>query len=318
MTCRTVRTLWGVGALALLAAVLASALWLDSRRLVRVEVEGLGHAAQGDVVALARVEAGQRLYDLAPALLEDRIRRHPWVASVEATRWPSGVLHLRITERVPVALAVDADGAPAALLAADGAAMPPSASALALDLPLVHGRVLPVNRARPVESAALRAFLAALPGLSPDADALVSDVRLTPGGEIVLTTAPTATGTALDVRLGRDDMAGRLERLAAFWQQAVATRAGTRYAVVDVRYAGLVVTREAAPGAAFADSTAPAGQSGPIGIDSTAARRATERLGADRLRADRLRAARAAAADSSARAPRARSTVSSRSADSGV
>ncbi len=273
MTRRAARTLWTIGALVALAATLAAALWLDSRRLVRVEVEGLAHARRGEVVELARVEIGQRLYDLAPALVEDRVRRHPWIAHVEATRWPSGLLRLRVEERVPVALAVSDDGEALALLDATGMAMPVAPAARALDLPLVRGARLPVNRARPVESPALRAFLAAIPGLSPDADALVSDVRVGASGEIALTTAPAETGAALDVRLGREDFAARLDRLVGFWHQAVRTRPETRYAVVDLRFAGLVVTREATGDAPFPDSTAPAGLVGPVGVDSTVARR---------------------------------------------
>ena len=122
-------------------------------------------------------------------------------------------------------------------------------------------------------SLALRAFLAALPTLSADADALVSEVRLDTDGGLVLTTAPTETGAALDVRLGREDIAARLDRLVAFWQQAVLTRPATRYAVVDVRFDGQVVTREAVGEAAFPDSTRPASATGPDGVDSAAVRR---------------------------------------------
>lgn len=273
MTRSTRRTLWILALAALVVAGLSGVLWLDGRRVERIEVSGLGHATRADVVRLTRVEAGQRLYDLSTTLVEDRVRRHPWIARVEATRYPTGTLALAVTERAPVALAVGAEGQPLALLDASGMAMPVVPVALALDLPLVREARLPVNRARPVESRALRAFLAALPGLSPAADALVSEVRLTREGELVLTTAPTTTGTALDVRLGREDIAARLDRLVAFWQQAVVTRPETRYAVVDVRFAGQVVTREAAGDAAFPDSTLPAGALVPVGIDSAAARR---------------------------------------------
>lgn len=275
MTRSTRRTLWLFGLAALAIGVLSGVLWLDSRRLVRVDVTGLHHAARADVVRLARVEAGQRLYDLPAALVEDRVRRHPWVASVEATRWPTGTLALTVTERVPVALAVGAEGQPLALLDATGMAMPVVTPALALDLPLVRGARLPVNRARPIESPALRAFLAALPTLSAAADALVSDVRIDREGELILTTAPTETGTALDVRLGREDIAARLDRLVAFWQQAVQTRPDVRYAVVDVRFAGQVVTREARGADAFPDSTRPAGATVPEGVDTAAVRRAS-------------------------------------------
>ncbi|HYE57895.1 MAG TPA: cell division protein FtsQ/DivIB, partial [Rhodothermales bacterium] len=237
---------------AVLAAA-AATLWIARVRLVRVEVRGVPVAWASEVARLARVAHGDRLYSLRPALLEDRIRRHPYVAQVEATRLPWGVLRVSIRPRRPVALALGADGTPAALLDAEGYAMPLPA-VLPDDLPLVHGATLPVNRSIPVASASLRRLLADLPMLGPAQDALVSDFQVAPSGEIVLVSAPTPSGQALRVRLGREDFGGRIERFRRFWHQAVLTRPARRFKTLDLRFHGLVVTREADAGQAFPDS----------------------------------------------------------------
>lgn len=242
------------GTLAALALVGAlGSFWLARVRLVRVEVKGVPHDLAPEVARLTGARHGDRLFGLTPTLVEDRVRRHPYVAAATATRLPWGVLRVTTSARVPVALALDGDGDPAALLDAAGYAMPLPAH-VPDDLPLVHGATLPVNRSAPVKSPALRRLLADLPARSDAVDALVSDFELTDDGQIVLVTAPTPDGQSLRVQLGREGFADRLDRLARFWAQAVLSRPGQRYALLDLRFHGLVVTREAGPGQAFADT----------------------------------------------------------------
>jgi cell division protein FtsQ len=253
MTQKTARRLLFGGLAGAVLAVAGATLWLTRVRLMRVEVRGVPVAWTAEVARLAGVQHGDRLFDLRPALLEDRVRRHPYVARAEATRLPWGVLRLTVRPRVPVALALDPRGDPAALLDAEGYAMPLPA-ALPDDLPLVHGAALPVNRSTPLASGSLRRLLADLPRLGPAEDALVSDFQVAASGEIVLVTAPTPEGQALRVRLGREDFAGRLERFSRFWHQAVLTRPRHRFQTIDLRFHGLVVTREAGDGQALPDS----------------------------------------------------------------
>ena len=54
----------------------------------------------------------------------------------------------------------------------------------------------------------------------------------------------TPAGQALTVRLGDSGFEERFRRLKAFWDQAVLTRPGTRYASVDLRFDGQIITRE--------------------------------------------------------------------------
>ncbi|MDX1545458.1 MAG: cell division protein FtsQ/DivIB, partial [Rhodothermales bacterium] len=96
----------------------------------------------------------------------------------------------------------------------------------------------------PTEDPVLRALLAALGGLDPATDALVATLTWRQG-EVWLTTPPAGARPPVSVRLGRDDFAGRLRRLRLFWDRAVLTRPEQDFALIDLRFAGQIVTQEA-------------------------------------------------------------------------
>lgn len=219
--------------------------WQASVPVRAVEVRGAVHADTAELVALAAVPDSSMLFALDPALLEDRVRRHPWVADASVTRWVTGTLGISVTERVPVALALDADGRPSYYFDAAGFRMPvtPVAPSNAVyDVPLLHGfgEYQPTT---PVDDADARELLATLAGLDEATDALVSSVERTPGG-LVLTTAPAPGSGAIPVTLGHSGFAEKLARLRAFWDQAVLPRPDTPVRRIDLRFDGQIVTEE--------------------------------------------------------------------------
>lgn len=254
MTLKTRRRVWLAAIVLLLAAGAGGYGWLRALRLVRVEVAGAREAQPGELVRLTGATVGEKMLGIDPALAADRVLRHPWVATANATRLPTGVLRVEVTERVPVALAVDAAGAPLAYFDRAGYVLPVRGVA-ALDVPLVYGAALPINPTQPAPAPAVRALCEALAHLAPEADALVSAFTVRPNGEIVLATSPAPALGSLDVRLGRDGFGEKLERLARFWHQAVLTRPAQRYAFVDLRFDGQIVTREAGEGAPLPDTS---------------------------------------------------------------
>ena len=115
------RLLRGLGLVALALALGAAWVWQRTLPLERIDVVGAVHAPAAEVVALTQAEPDSvALFSLSPALLEDRVVRHPWVASATVRRLPTGTLRVAVDERVPVALALDAAGRPAHFLDAAG------------------------------------------------------------------------------------------------------------------------------------------------------------------------------------------------------
>src|SRR5690554_4721872 len=91
-----------------LAAVVALGVvgwrWQASLPVRAVDVHGHVHADSTELLGLAAVPDSAMLFSLDPAILADRVRRHPWVAEARVTRWMTGTLGIRVSERVPVAL----------------------------------------------------------------------------------------------------------------------------------------------------------------------------------------------------------------------
>ena len=240
----------GAGLVLLVAGLAAAWVWHRTLPLERVDVAGTEHAAPEAVAALVGVvpdsTAPVALYGLDPDLLADRAERHPWVRDARLRRLPTGTLRVSVREREPVALVLDARGLPHHYLDAEGYAMPVPDGADTEDVPLLRGRVPAYHPTQPVASGALRELLAALAQADERVDAVVSEVEWAASGATLLT-EPAAGRGPLAVRLGRTGHADALARLGAFWEQAVLTRPDTPIRLVDLRFAGQVVTRETAP-----------------------------------------------------------------------
>ncbi len=217
--------------------------WLSALRVERIDVSGARHAPERALLELARVDTGQVMLDVDPALVADRVRRHPWVAAARATRLPTGTLAIRVQERVTVLLVLDAKGRPAHYLDRDGFAMPLTPDA-AYDVPLLRGFGEAYHPVRRVQDPAVRDLLVALAEADDDTDALASELEREPSGEIVLHTTPAGARGSILVRLGRDDMGRKLARLRAFWQQAVLTQPEKAFTSIDLRFDSQVVTQE--------------------------------------------------------------------------
>ena len=244
------RRFWrGVMLVALLLALGAAGLWarqwMGSLRVERLDVRGAAHAEPEALRALARVDSGAVLMDVDPALVADRLRRHPWVAAARVTRLPTGTLALAVTERTPVLLVLGRDGRPAYYLDPEGYAMP-MAEGAAYAVPLLRGAVEKYHPVRRVQSETVRDLLAALARADAATDALIAEFELRGRDDLWLYTTPTGTRGALAVRLGRGGAAGKLARLRDFWQQAVISQPDKNFDLIDLRFDSQIVTQERA------------------------------------------------------------------------
>lgn len=231
------------GALALVVLVgVLGWRWQATLRVTDVHVAGTEHAAPDSIRALARVDTGAVLYDVEPALIADRVRRHPWVEDAAVMRLPTGTLRIGVTERTPAALAMADDGTPAFYVDRAGFCMPLPDSA-DYDVPLLYGLADAYSPARPIAHAAARAVLAAVE--ASEMDDLVGEVVVAPDSTVQLYTRPTGTHDAIAVRLGRGGFPRKLNRLQAFWEQAVVPRPHTQFSRIDLRFDSQIVTKEA-------------------------------------------------------------------------
>ena len=217
--------------------------WQANLRCRSITITGNHHAERAALLERARVDTMQRLYDIEPMLVADRLQRHPWVASAQVTRRPTGTLEITVQERKPVALVVNEDGVPSFYLDRRGFAMPAGTKA-PYDVPLLRAEGLTYHPLQPVQDARVRAVLTALQEVPPTAEALVSEMSVRPTGEVWLRTTPVRGRGSIRVRLGRRRLAQKMSRLQSFWRQAVLPRPQTQFALIDLRFANQIVTRE--------------------------------------------------------------------------
>lgn len=204
---------------------------------------GAVHAAEDELSALGRVPMDSLLFSVSPTVIADRMRRHPWVADAGVSRLPTGTVSVRLTERIPVLLALSSRGEPAYYVDATGHRMPyaPGAS---WPVPILTGLSEPYHPVVPVRSESVRSLAAALTDLDESVDALLSEFHVDGQGGITLLTTVTPQGRTLRVRLGNSVTVERLNRLRAFWEQVVLARPDARYSWVDLRFDSQIVTKE--------------------------------------------------------------------------
>ncbi len=177
------------------------------------------------------------------AIVADRVRRHPWVRWSTATCYPTGALHLNIEERVPVLLVIDEAGHSAHFIDPGGFMMPLTGHST-FDVPLLRGLSEPYHPIKPVSHPEVRALAQALARVEAGTKQLLSEFMVTHAG-IALYTVTAANGTPVEVWLGREDFALRLQRFRFFWEQHMVRHPWQSFDLIDLRFKGQIVTREA-------------------------------------------------------------------------
>jgi cell division protein FtsQ len=223
--------------------------WQSAVGVEQVAVSGTKHAAPDTLRRLAGVDTSATLADVTPHLVADRVARHPWVKGADVSRLPTGTVRIAVTERTPAALALDASGAPAFYVDADGYMMPLAAETAApdatYDVPLLRGLAGAYHPLRPIGHAGVRELLAAM--TTTRADTMLSGFTAHADSTITAHTLPAQGYAPMAVQVGRDGFAPKLRRLQAFWTQVVQQQPGRNIAEVDLRFDGQVVTRPTRP-----------------------------------------------------------------------
>ena len=226
-----------------LAPMLVETVWLRTKVVDRVAVQGAVALTPATIAASAGAMAGMPLDRIDPAQVAEQLAADPWIESARALRLPNGTLVVRVVEREAIARwqvggrtdLIDPEGSRfAGALAAGG------------PLPTVEGDtldqgLLPVEALEILEAVAQHAALARnpdsirlyLPGLEADAEGVLRG---------------SATGYVLELGaegpralLGRRLFSQRVARLASLLdhdEDAIQTAA-----LIDLRYADRAVLR---------------------------------------------------------------------------
>jgi cell division protein FtsQ len=199
-------------------ALLAGAGWLlwtqagkgDLLRLREIRFEGLSRATPQELLELCPAQRGDHLLLVDPALVEDALRRHPWVASAEVRRTLPPALTIRIVERRAAAIV---DLGALYLVDTAGEVFKRAHPGDGLDLPVITGvgRDGWIDRRAEVEPL-LRGALALLDRWAErglDRSAPVSEIHLSAEYGTTL----WAGSDGMEIRLGQGSIPEKLTRL---------------------------------------------------------------------------------------------------------
>jgi cell division protein FtsQ len=221
--------------------IVSANLWKTSLRVQRVTVEGNRIVETAEIMQLVRIQKNTQLQDIDLTAVQKDILSHHFIKDAVVERDLPATLKITITERLPLAIVNSAE---ILYLDEDGVVLPHSISKQLFDLPVLSGISPEITLAaggtinNPDVHEALQ-ILATSKLVSKELYHLISEVRLRSGGDIVL----YAAEWGVPIIFGRGDIANKLVRLEAFWNDIVREKGSQRLQYVDLRFDDQVVVR---------------------------------------------------------------------------
>ena len=240
------RDRWGIILLVILFILtigcgLAAHTWKGDLRVARISTEGNKIVTETNILILAAIPKGARLYGVDIRSARLRVLQNPFIRNASVTREaPDGIV-ITVVERVPIAvLALDKTLA----IDSEGVVLPSVMMSGVFDLPVLTGD-LPVAECSPGHRIQARAVQEALDILvnarevNEELYRLVSEIHIDGENDLVLYTSEAG----VPVIFGRGSVPQKLLELDGFWKQVVAARSASDLASVDLRFADQVVVR---------------------------------------------------------------------------
>ena len=227
--------------LAGLALVIAANLWKSRLTVGRVEVTGNRIVETNEILQLAHVSEGAKLYELDLMSIRNDVLTHNFIKEVSVERDLPSTLVIRVTERSPIAMVNRSE---IRYLDPEGVILPHSLSRELFDLPMISGidATVPLAVGTRIHNAHI---LEALDILSTTREVsrelyhLISEVRLRSGGDIVL----YATEGGIPIIFGHGDAARKLFYLNTFWKDVASQRGFVNLQYIDLRFEDQIIVR---------------------------------------------------------------------------
>jgi cell division protein FtsQ len=221
--------------------IVAANLWKSSLIVKRLTVEGNRIVETNEILQLAHVTKGMKMYDIDLTLIQKDVMSHHFIKDVIVQRDLPVTLKITVTEREPIAM-VNRNNI--LYLDAEGIVLPHSISREVFDLPLITGipTSVPVTVGSRIVQTDVRealSILSAAKMVNKELYHLISEIKLRNGGDIVLYSAEEG----IPIIFGRGDIVGKLIRLETFWKDIVREKGPQQLQYVDLRYADQVVVR---------------------------------------------------------------------------
>jgi cell division septal protein FtsQ len=230
----------GLLALSIGLIVLAN-VWKSDLKVKRVTIEGNRIVETAEIMQLIKVPKNSQLQDVDLMAVRRDILSHHFIKDAVVERDLPATLRVTIQERVPLTIINSTE---ILYLDEDGVVLPHSISKQLFDLPVLTGlpndaSLTPGSTLKNPDIQEALQILASSKLVNKELYHLISEVRLRNGGDIVL----YAAESGVPIIFGHGDIASKLVRLEAFWEQVGRDRGPEQLQYVDLRFDDQVVVR---------------------------------------------------------------------------
>jgi cell division septal protein FtsQ len=240
-TARRTSVLFALSLGTLAACIVLANIWKTRLVVQHVTVTGNRIVDTNEILQLAQLEPGTRMYDVDLMALQRNLLSHHFLKSATVERDLPSTLHIHVAERVPVAMIHRGD---ILYVDQDGVLLPHAAPGELFDLPIITGMDprLPLTIGTQITDPDLQEALSILSMariITRDMYHQISEVHLRGGGDLVL----YAAEGGLPILFGRGAAARKFASLESFWAEVVRERGSQDLEYIDLRFEDQVVVR---------------------------------------------------------------------------
>jgi len=225
----------------LVGLVVSSNLWKSSLQVRHIVIQGNRIVETAEVLRLVRMQKNAQLHDVDLMGVRKAVLSHHFIKDAVVERDLPATLKITVTERAPLAIV---NGAEILYLDEEGIVLPHSISKQLFDLPVLTGvspdvALAPGTMIHNADVQEALAILATSKLVGKELYHMISEARLRNGGDIVLYGAERG----VPIIFGRGNIADKLVRLEAFWNDVVREQGSDKLQYVDLRFDDQVVVR---------------------------------------------------------------------------
>lgn len=225
--------------LGLTGLLVAAQSWKRELRVRSVIVVGLNIVPPAEIATLTGISRGQKLFGVDLGTVRRNVEQHPFVRSASVERDAPDRIIITIDEREPVA-AIMADRM--MYLDSEATVLPAVRSDQVFDLPVITGSFPLGAPGKRINAAAVHEALDLLVTArrcGEETYRRISEIHVQDQREMLVYTAEYG----IPIIMGRGDVAEKLLKLDAFWDQVIGSRGPQGLQYVDLRFQDQVVVR---------------------------------------------------------------------------
>jgi cell division protein FtsQ len=235
---------WILGGLFLLLCVAwyGSKQWKEKLDVPQVVVDGQTILSQEEVLALANIPAGARMYAVDLASVVRAVESNKFVKRAVVRRNPPLAIEITVVERVPVAFVASEKSADLLMVDDEGCILPHGPGRMVFDIPVVVGIASSVCDSIGVcvnnvpLATALELLRLGRKGAG-EVPQLISEVDMHNSADILLYTVDGG----IPIHVGSGVLAEKIAKLDGFWRTVIAHDGVQNIKAIDLRFRDQVI-----------------------------------------------------------------------------